>query len=208
MSYTDSLLHTATRLATAPIRLSAEVGERAIDAGRDAQRAVTTSAEETMLGLLDAVVARLVSEDVIDRVIARVEAAEVAQRVIDRMLEDGLVEQIADRVLSGPELERIIAAAFQSALPDEVIAQVLASEAVWVLVDEIARSPSVTEAIAHQGTGFLEQVAGKTRERSRKADSRVQRLAERIGRQRRSSSSTSGTGGVSGPGEIPRGGVQ
>jgi hypothetical protein len=208
MSYTDSLLHTATRLATAPLRLGAEMSERAIDAGREAQRAVTASAEQTMLELLDAIVARMVSEEVIDRVVARVEAAEVAQRVVDRMLEDGMVEQIADRVLSGPELERIIVAAFQTALPDEVIAQLLASEAVWVLVDEIARSPSVTEAIAHQGTGFLEQVAAKTRERSRKADSRVQRLAERMSRQRGSSNSTPPLGGVTDSGELPSGPAQ
>ena len=207
MSYADSLLLSATRLATAPIRLAAEFGQDAIDAGREAQRAIAVAGEEAFLGLVDAIVVRIVSEDVIDRVIARVEAAGVAQRVVDRMLQDGLIEQIAERVLSGPELERIVASAFQSALPDEVIAQLLASEAVWVLVDEIARSPSVTEAIAHQGTGFLEQVASKTRDRSRKADSRVQRLAERVGR-RRARSGASDSGDVTAPGQLPGGEVQ
>jgi len=207
MSYADSLLLSATRLATAPIRLAAEVGQDAIDAGREAQRAVAVASEEAFLGLVDAIVVRMVSEDVIDRVIARVEAAGVAQRVVDRMLQDGLIEQIAERVLSGPELERIVASAFQSALPDEVIAQALASEAVWILVDEIARSPSVTEAIAHQGTGFLEQVASKTRDRSRKADSRVQRLAERVGR-RRARSGASDSGDVTAPGQLPGGEVR
>jgi len=208
MSPADSLLNTATRLATAPLRFAAEVGQDAIDAGREAQRAITAAGEEAFLGLVDAIVVRMVSEDVIDRVIERVEAAGVAQRVVDRMLQDGLIEQIAERVLAGPELERIVAAAFQSALPDEVIAQALASEAVWVLVDEIARSPSVTEAIAHQGTGFLEQVAAKTVDRSRKADSRVQRIADRVGRHRRSRGAAPDPGDVTTPGQLPGGEVQ
>ncbi len=108
----------------------------------------------------------------------------MTQRIAEHMLEDGIAEQVADRVLSGPELERILTAAFQSTLPEELIAQVLESEAVWILVDEIARSPSVTEAIAHQGTGFLDQVAEKARDRSRDADVRVQRLAQRLRRRR------------------------
>jgi hypothetical protein len=119
---------------------------------------------------------------VIDRVFERAEAAGVAQRVADRILEDGIAEQIAERAFSGPELERILAAAFKTALPDELVGELLASEAVWVLVDEIARSPSVTEAIAHQGEGFLDQVAAKARDRSRRADDRVLKLAERLRR--------------------------
>ena len=127
---------------------------------------------------------RMLEQAVIDRVLERAEAAGIAQRVADRILEDGIAEQIAERVLSGPELERMLTAAFQSSLPEEVISQLLASEAVWILVDEIARSPSVTEAIAHQSTGFLDQVAGKARDRSRQADARLQRIARRIGRDR------------------------
>ena len=107
-----------------------------------------------------------------------------ADAVITRMLDDGIAEQIAERVLRGPELERIIEAAFRSSLPDELITQLLESEAVWVLVDEIARSPSVTEAIAHQGTGFLDQVTERARDRSRHADAHVQRIAERLRRRR------------------------
>ena len=208
MSSADSLLLTAARLATAPVRLGVDVGQAAIDAGRQAQRAIASSSEQALLSLLDATVARLVDEQVIDRVLERVEAAGVAQRVVDRILQDGVIEQIADRVLSGPELERMLAAAFQSALPEELIAQALASEAVWVLVDEIARSPSVTEAIAHQGTGFLEQVAAKTRDRSRQADSRLQRLAEKVSRHRRSVDTASDPGGIPSSRQIPSGGLQ
>ena len=208
MSSADSFLHTATRLAAAPLRLAVEVSEGALTATRQAQRAMATRAEEAALALLDAFVARMMDEQVIDRVLERAEAAGLAQRVVDRILEDGVIEQVADRVLSGPELERMLAAAFRSALPDEVIAQLLASEAVWILVDEIARSPSVTEAISHQGTGFLEQVAAKARDRSRTADARVQRLAERLSRRKRSDSAAPDRGGIPAPRQIPGGDLQ
>ena len=203
-----SLLHTATRLATAPLRLGLEVSQEARDAALQAQRALVTTGEQASLGLLDAIVSRMMDEQVIDRVLERAEATGVAQRVVVRMLEDGMIEQIADRVLAGPELERMLAAAFRSALPEELITQLLVSEAVWILVDEIARSPSVTEAIAHQGTGFLEQVAAKARDRSRQADARLQRLAERLSRHRPADSATPDPGGISGCRQIPSRRVQ
>jgi len=64
------------------------------------------------------------------------------------------------------------------------VAQMLTSEAIWVLVAEIAASPSVTDAITHQGVGFAEQVGAKARDRSRSADTRLQDLVQRIGRRR------------------------
>jgi hypothetical protein len=175
----DALLMPA-RLATAPVRFGLDV----LDAGRDARRAMAHAAEEALLAALDAVVSRLVEEQVIDLVLARVEAAELPQHVIDRILSDGVLEQVADRLLAGPELERVLAAAFASALPEKLITELLASEAVWALVDEVARSTSVTEAIAHQGTGFAEQVAAGARDRSRHADSELQRLAHLLLRHR------------------------
>lgn len=188
----NQLFELATRVAGVPLKLVDTVGQLGSDVerlGRDLARSARTTiaseAERVLFALLDAVVTRVMSEQVIDRVFERAEAAGVAQRVADRILEDGIAEQIAERALSGPELERMLAAAFKSALPEELIAQLLASEAVWMLVDEIARSPSVTEAIAHQGTGFLDQVAAKARDRSRSADVRVQRLAERLSRRGR-----------------------
>jgi hypothetical protein len=60
------------------------------------------------------------------------------------------------------------------------VARLLESEDLWLLVDEVARSPSVTEAISHQGVGFAEQMAGVVRARSRTADARVERLARRV----------------------------
>jgi hypothetical protein len=176
----SSLFNAATQLANAPLRGVVALGESGRELERRTRTALTAASERTLLAGIDAILARVLDDEVIDHVLERAETAGVAQRVADRILEDGTVEQIAQRTFSGPELERMLAAAFASALPEEVIAQLLASEAIWILVDEIARSPSVTEAIAHQGTGFFEQVAARAREHSRAADTRVQRMAHRL----------------------------
>jgi hypothetical protein len=185
VSATDSLSHLVTQLACAPLQLGRSARRLGTDVERRTRDVLALASERALLAALDAMVVRIMDERVIDRVIERAEAAGVAQRVADRILEDGIAEQIAERAFSGPELERILAVAFESALPEEVIAQLLASEAVWILVDEIARSPAVTEAITQQSTGFLDQVVGKARDRSREADATVQRLAERLSRGRR-----------------------
>jgi hypothetical protein len=46
-------------------------------------------------------------------------------------------------------------------------------------VDEIARSPAVTEAITQQTMGFADQVADGVRAGSRRADDWVERAARR-----------------------------
>jgi hypothetical protein len=178
----DTLAQAAARTAGLPFRVAAGLGERGLDVERQLRAALIKRGEAVAFGALDAVVSRMLEEDVIDRVLERAEATGIAQHVADRILEDEIAEQIAERLLSGPELERILETAFRSSLPDQLISELLANEAVWILVDEIARSPSVTEAIAHQGTGFLDQVAAKARDRSRTADARLQRIARRIGR--------------------------
>lgn len=185
MNPAQVLFRTAARVASVPLGLAVAAGRVGLELEEQARGAISRRAEQAFYEALDAVVTRLMEDRVIDRVLERAEAAGVAQHVADRILEDGIAEQIAQRAFSGPELERILAAAFKTALPEELVSELLASEAVWVLVDEIARSPSVTEAIAHQGTGFLDEVASKARDRSRKADARVLKLAERLRRRGR-----------------------
>jgi hypothetical protein len=150
VSVLDSLFRAGTRVASIPLRGTVA----AIDAGLAAEqrtRAVLSAAIGRMaLDALDAVLAG----DAIDRVLERIEAAGVAQRVAERILEDGIAEQI--------------------------VALLLESEELWVLVDEIARSPSVTEAITHQSAGFIDQVADTVRDRSRDADTWVQSAARRL----------------------------
>lgn len=183
----DDLLGSAWRLTTAPLRLGADLGRDAIDTGERVGRALRESREQLPLRLVDAAISALFGEQVLDRVLARIEETDVAERVAQRVLETGMLEPVVERVLSGPEVRRMLRSAFDSGLPDDVVAQLLASEAVWVLIDEIATSPAVTEAITQQGVGFAEQVGAKARDRSRDADARLQRLAGRLGRRRHSS---------------------
>jgi hypothetical protein len=182
MSLADDLYQTGARLAEAPLKGASA----AIDSGRTVERRVRGQLGEAIdgavLATIDALLARLLADDVIDRVLDRIEQSGVAQRIAERLLDDGIAEQIAERALAGPEAERMLAAALRGPLVEETVAKLLENQATWVLVDEIARSPSVTEAIAHQGSGFLDEVAARARDRSRHADARVQRLADKLRR--------------------------
>jgi hypothetical protein len=109
----------------------------------------------------DAVLASV--EDALDRAIAQ----GLVDRVIDRLVAEGIVERTVDRVF---DEQRVI---------DEIVKRLIDSEALWVLVDEIAQSPAVTEAIGRQSIGFADQVAGEIRARSRKADARLESVARR-----------------------------
>jgi hypothetical protein len=100
--------------------------------------------------------------------------------MLTRVIESRVVEETVARVM------------------DDVAVRIPQSQAMWALIDEIAQSPAVTEAITQQGFGFADQVADDLRERSRKADARLERAAWRVFR-RRSPGSRPGPG----PGEAP-----
>ena len=71
-------------------------------------------------------------------------------------------------------------------LLDTAVERLLESDDLWLLVDEIARSPAVTEAIGRQSISFADQVAGQVRVRTRRVDSELERIARRaLGRKAR-----------------------
>jgi hypothetical protein len=129
----------------------------------------------------------------IDAVLASRLTGDLAERVVDRLLSEGFVEQATARLLEGPELERMVKAALdsptverlvgsavESRLLDEAVARLLESDDLWLLIDEIARSPAVTAAITQQSVGFADQVAGGVRARSRSADAWLEGRARRV----------------------------
>ena len=119
-------------------------------------------------------------------------ASGLVERIVDRLFADGIVERTVDRALGGPELERmvgtvldspaverLIGQTIESRLADQAVARLLDSEELWLLVEEIAESPAVTDAITQQSFGFADQVAGGMRARSRNADAWLERTARR-----------------------------
>jgi len=184
MGLLESTYKTGVGLALLPARTAMAGLESAAEFERRARSEMTEAADRAFMASVDLVLERLLSDDVVDRVLVALERSGVAQRVVERLLDDGTVEQIVQRVLAGPEAERMLVAALEGPLVEEAVSQLLENQAVWVLVDEIARSPSVTEAIAHQGTGFVDQVAERARDRSRNADALLERVARRLVRRR------------------------
>jgi hypothetical protein len=96
-------------------------------------------------------------------------------------------------------MEALVGDVLDSRLLDTSIARVLASEELWLVVDEVARSPAVTEAIAHQGAGFADQVAGELGERSRRADARLEGMVRRLLRRRPAPEDPDGAVAMPGP---------
>ena len=87
---------------------------------------------------------------------------------------------MVEAALESPTVERLIGTAIESRLVDEAVVRLLQSDDLWLLVEEIARSPAVTDAIARQSVGFADQVADGVRARSRTADAWVERRARRL----------------------------
>ena len=171
----------------------------------------------------DEVVERVLNSALAERVVGRALEGEllagIPKLVAEHLLAEGLVEQVTLRVLEGPELERVVEVALQSPGAERVMLRVLESgiveqatmrviddtterlrrsPGVWTLVEEIAASPAVTDAITRQGVGFADQVTEEIRERSSHADERLERAARRLLRRRSpgggGAPSTSGAG--------------
>jgi hypothetical protein len=98
------------------------------------------------------------------------------------------IERIVASALDSPRAERIVTMLTESRLADEAVGRVMErtlarlpqSDALWALIDEISRSPAVTDAIAQQGRGFADQVADDVRDRSRDVDARLERAVQRM----------------------------
>jgi hypothetical protein len=130
----------------------------------DGARALTRRTEDTLLAAVDATF-----------------ASRIAAEVVDRLSTSGLVERLADRLLADGVIERTVERVFDDGrVIDELVTRLLASEDLWLLVDEIARSPAVTEAITQQSIGFADLVAGGVREQSTNADDRLERAARKL----------------------------
>ena len=196
---TDSFYIEGRRLLGATMRRGGAVGlaamrpaAGAVSAGLEFERAARGVAGRRLgdaaLAALDAALISPLAEEAVDRAMA----SGLVERIVDRLLADGIVERMVGRALDGPELERVVTTVLDSPaverligqtidsrLADQAVARLLDSEELWVLVEEIAESPAVTDAITQQGFGFADEVAGGMRARSRNADAWLERTARK-----------------------------
>ena len=147
-------------------------------------------------GSLGAAVIKPVARGMSDAAIAGVDAvldSRLAAEVVDRVAASPLVGRALGAALEGPLLDvlardlvryRVAERLLSDALVEQTTTRVLESEELWLLVEEIARSPAVTDAIARQSVGFAEVVAGGVRARSRSADTWLEQRARRMLRRR------------------------
>jgi hypothetical protein len=147
-----------------PIRLGVRAGRRVGDAA-------ATYAVGVGFATLDAVVERAARH--------LLEEGEL-ERIVAGALESPAVDRVAEQIVDSASAERLVVRIIESRLLDEAVARLLESKDLWILVDEIARSPSVTEAIAHQSAGVADEMGAVVRQRSRVADDRLERIARRI----------------------------
>jgi hypothetical protein len=139
-------------------------------------------------GVAEVIVARVLEGPELERIVALSLESAGLQDAIAVALEGPGMERLVERALESPGAERLVSRIVDSTLAeetivrivDETVARLPEREALWTLVDQVAGSPSVTEAIAQHGLGFADQVADEVRERTRHADARVEKLARRF----------------------------
>jgi hypothetical protein len=144
--------------------------------GAAVTRPVIRTASGAAVATFDAVLESRLAEDLVDRVAA----SPLAGRAVRAALEGPLVEAIARDLVRYRVAERLLS----EKLVEQTTTRVLESDELWVLVEEIARSPAVTAAIARQSVSFADQVAGGVRARSSSADAWLEGRARRILRRR------------------------
>jgi hypothetical protein len=170
--------------ATLARLLADDVVERVLDSVQAAKLPQRVSERLLDEGIAEQIATRVLEGPELERVVSVALRSEQVHRTLTRAVEDEASERLIERLTSSEGSERLVALLMNSRLPEEIVSRLLESEALWVFVDEIARSPSVTEAIEHQSVGFVDEIADRARDRSRYADAWVQRLARRVGRHR------------------------
>jgi hypothetical protein len=85
-----------------------------------------------------------------------------------------------EAAVESPGAERLVARVIDSRLADESVKLLLASPDLWRIVEEVAASPAVTDAVTQQGAGFADEVATQVRGRTRRFDSWLERRSRRL----------------------------
>lgn len=157
-------------------------------------------------GIAEQVAMRLLAGPELERIVQMVAASEPLHDAISDALESPGAEHLLAAALESPVFARMLGQVVDSRAVDETVARVVdetaqrlpQSQALWDLVDIIAGSPAVTEAIAQQSVGFADHVAGAVRERSKVADAKLERAAWSLLRRRNRDRPVDGTPSTTG----------
>ena len=133
---------------------------------------------------VDRLVVAMVEAKVVERATAELIAAEVPAHLVGQVLEAGLLDEVVTRVLADESVEatveRLLTRWFEGPLYEDVVNRVLASQELWHLVDEIAHSPEVMEAITAGSASLAGEVADQVRRRTIVADDVAERVARKV----------------------------
>ena len=99
---------------------------------------------------------------------------------LERVLDSRRLNAVIEQVVTSDGAKQLVDTVFDSGLLEHFLDRLLTSDSLWRLVDELAASPAVRAAVSQQGLRFADQVGRAARERSRKADHRLERLAGRF----------------------------
>jgi hypothetical protein len=113
------------------------------------------------------------------RTLERVIESQELERALVTALANEHLQETLRRLLNGDGARELVDTFFDSELFEHFVTRLLASPALWRLVDEVAQSPSVVTAISQQGLGFADQLGAELRSRSRRADARLERMSRR-----------------------------
>jgi hypothetical protein len=118
--------------------------------------------------------------DAVVVLLERALASPQAERAVRALIEGPLIDVAVRSAVEAQLVEHVAAELARTGEIDRLVAGALRSEERWLVVEEIARSPTVTAAISRQGLGFADQVADEIGVRSRRADARLERVARRL----------------------------
>jgi hypothetical protein len=130
-------------------------------------------------GLAEQLAQRFLDGPELERMVALVLESERVDAALVSALESADMERLITRILESRLIEETV-----TRLVEETAARLPESQALWALVDEVAQSPAVADAITQQGLGLADEVAGEVRDRSRAADAWLERAARRVIRRR------------------------
>jgi hypothetical protein len=194
---------TARRFAGAALQPPAG----ALRVARRAEREVRGRVEDRLGRLGVALVDRALASPYPEEAMRHVLESPRLRYAVVAGLDSAAAERLMAVALESPGFDRLVTRVVASRVvddaaarvADEVIRRLPESAAMWSLVEEVAGSPTVIDAMSRQGATFADHVADEVRDRSRTADARLERTARRVLWRRRHSDN----GDVAAPVEAP-----